>query len=311
LVYAQQNLVYNGDFEEYSSCPTNLSSPNTIPYEINKCINWTAPTKGTSDYFHQCNCSINSGFVCIPVNASGIQDASNGEGYVGFCCIYQGEGFNDPMWWEYIQGMLVNSLIQGKLYKFSMELSLGEYSDLMIKELGVYFSNTPVSSSNSVALNVSPQIVFNNSNYFSDTINWVHLESFFLADGGENFITIGNFKDNIQTDTLRRYSDSNGFNPYIIYFYIDDVRLTESEIQIPNVFTPNGDDVNDFVPFPNFGNSTNKIVVVNRWGNLVFESNGVNPIWDGKDITGKSCTEGTYFYRINNTNISGFIQLVR
>jgi gliding motility-associated-like protein len=250
-------------------------------------------------------------------NFGGTQTPYSGNGYLGgyFTCYMGGagtDGYNGPGWWEYIQGNLTQPLKNDNIYQLSLKLSVAELSDLMINEIGVFFSNSPISSENTSNLNVTPQCTFYEPNFFSDTIEWIDLKALFMANGGEKFITIGNFKDVYNTDTLRRFNwEPLYVNPYCTYMFVDNVQLVESEIQIPNVFTPNGDGVNDFVPFPNFGNSTNNIVVVNRWGNLVFESNGINPIWDGKDTSGKSCTEGTYFYRINNTNISGFIQLIR
>ncbi len=318
LVAAQQNLVYNGDFEEYSSCPESPSSPFQNPKEIEKCIGWKAPTYGTSDYFNSCadNDSLIGTIWQTPVgtqlNCVGSQIPFSGLGYVGAFFTNWDSGYNSDKWWEYVQGKLIQPLEAHKIYKLSLELSLAEYSDLFINEIGVCLSTHPISSETTSNLSVKPQCIFYEPNFFRDTTEWMHLETFFFADGEEKFITIGNFKDTLLTDTLRRFDLAPLYvNPFSTYFYIDDVKLTESEIQIPNVFTPNGDGVNDFVPFPNFGNSTNKIVVVNRWGNLIYESNGLNSTWDGKDTSGKTCTEGTYFYRISNTNISGFIQLIR
>ncbi len=305
FLVAQQNLVYNGDFEEYSSCPINFSDPNLIPLEIEKCKGWKAPTFGTSDYFNAC--SINP-YVSTPINFAGFQNPYSGNGYLGghFTSYLNGK------WWEYVQGSLIQPLKKEKFYKLSLNISVAEYSDLVINEFGVFFSDSPISSSNADPLNVNPQCIFYDPTFFKDTSIWIHLETYFWGQGGEKYLTIGNFKNDIETDTLRVFDYEPSYNnPYSAYIYIDNVQLIESDLNIPNVFTPNGDGINDFIPFPNFGNSTNKIVVVNRWGNLIYESDYLNASWDGKDATGKECTEGTYFYRINNTNISGFIQLVR
>ncbi len=317
FVLSQQNLVYNGDFEEYSSCPETVSNPFQNPKEIEKCVGWKAPTYGTSDYFNSCadNDSligtIWQSVVGTQINCCGTQIPLSGFGYLGAFFTNWDSGHNSDYWWEYVQGKLMTTLENGKIYKLSLNISVAEMSDLVISEFGVYFSDFPVSSETTAPLNVKPQCVFYNPFYFKDTANWIHLESYFMANGSEGFLTIGNFRDTLSTDTLRFQNFPFFENPRWTYMYIDDLKLIESDIQIPNVFTPNGDGVNDFVPFPNFGTSTNKIVVVNRWGNLIYESNGINPIWDGKDNSGKNCTEGTYFYRINNTNISGFIQLMR
>lgn len=316
-VAAQQNLVVNGDFEEYSSCPLSESTPFQNPKEIEKCIGWKAPTYGTSDYFNIC---ASNPTISIPTNFGGEQAPFSGDGYLGaYLTSYTGgtgdDGYSGIMWWEYIQGHLIHPLEQGKLYKFSMEISLGEYSDLMINEIGVYFSNTSISSPNTAALTVNPQCVFFEPNYFSDTLNWIHLETYFISLGGEQFLTIGNFKDNVNTDTLRRYNhEPLIINPYITYFYFDNLILTpvSSNIQTGNIFSPNGDNVNDFWQLSFSENPGNKTVsILNRWGNLITESDLNGFSWDGKTNDGKECSEGIYFYRVSDTDIAGFIQLIR
>lgn len=71
----------------------------------------------------------------------------------------------------------------------------------------------------------------------------------------------------------------------------------DDELIIPNVFTPNQDGVNDeyFVKGKNI--TEFEMVIVNRWGNVVFESNDIQQAWDGKS-NGIPCEEGTYFYMI-------------
>ncbi len=313
--FTQLNLVYNGDFEEYSSCPEYESSNNQFPYEIEKCLGWKAPTYGTSDYFNTCSLNTN---VWIPLNSGGYQLAYSGNSYLGLACQFRtglgSDGYAGPMWWEYIQGILIKPLVSGQTYKFSMKVSLAEYSDLMIDELGVHFSDNSISSPNTAALSVQPQCVFNNPNYYTDTVNWIILESLFIASGNEQFVTIGNFKNNLTTDTLRRYNyEPMIINPYVSYFYIDDVQLIEIpfEVNLTNVFSPNGDGINDFLEFPNIGALNQKVTIINRWGNLIFESSLKNFSWDGKDFNGKEVVEGTYFFTISDINKSGFIQLIR
>ena len=68
-------------------------------------------------------------------------------------------------------------------------------------------------------------------------------------------------------------------------------------IRFPNVFTPNGDGFNDYF-FPVHQNIINyKLVVYNRWGNIVFSTVDVYQKWDGT-TNGHPCPEGTYFYTV-------------
>ncbi len=81
----------------------------------------------------------------------------------------------------------------------------------------------------------------------------------------------------------------------------------EMKYTFPNVFTPNGDGENDYfhIVDPRFIKEI-EIVILNRWGNLVFESNDVNFKWNGQvKNSGDICTEGTYFYKAILTNLEG------
>lgn len=311
----QVNLVYNGDFEIYDTCPLGFSDPFQSPKEIEHCSGWNAPTYGTSDYFNTCAVSTN---VSIPVNPIGEQSPYNGNGYLGgFFTNYTGgagsDGYSGIMWWEYVQGELIQPLETNKTYKLSMEISLAEYSDLMINEVGVYFSSTPVTTNNTASLTLIPQCVFHNVNFYTDTLNWMHLETTLVATGGESFIVIGNFRDNISTDTIRRYNYEPLIeNPYKTYYYIDNVVLEEYNIvSIPNVFTPNNDGENDFWKYPDATYSDSNIIIVNRWGNVVNQGKAGKFSWDGKDQSDNNSTDGVYFYRIEGSDKTGYIHLIR
>lgn len=71
------------------------------------------------------------------------------------------------------------------------------------------------------------------------------------------------------------------------------------QYSLPNIFTPNGDNWNDyFIPFPGYTSvSEVNMKIFDRWGKLVFETNNPDIQWDGKDrTTNQPCSDGTYFY---------------
>jgi gliding motility-associated-like protein len=72
-----------------------------------------------------------------------------------------------------------------------------------------------------------------------------------------------------------------------------------SSLEIPNVFSPNGDQVNDlfFLKLANL--SELHFTIYDRWGQLVYElANGPNIAWDGRNQYGKNVAEGTYYYTV-------------
>ncbi len=78
----------------------------------------------------------------------------------------------------------------------------------------------------------------------------------------------------------------------------------EPTIEVPNVFTPNDDASNDQFFIDAKFTSNIKYIIVNRWGNLMFEADGINPLWDGTS-NGKPVEEGVYFYKYEVLGING------
>ncbi len=76
--------------------------------------------------------------------------------------------------------------------------------------------------------------------------------------------------------------------------------IGNSTLYIPNTFTPNGDGVNDIFLVPCTNVEKFHIVIFNRWGNLLFETNDINVGWDGK-YYGEEVSEGIYVYSIEAT----------
>ena len=76
-----------------------------------------------------------------------------------------------------------------------------------------------------------------------------------------------------------------------------------SKLEVPNVFTPNGDGSNDIFFLKVANVAEINAVIFDRWGNKVFESNSNtgNIAWDGKNTAGKELPVGTYFYIIKGT----------
>ncbi|WP_282015099.1 gliding motility-associated C-terminal domain-containing protein [Marinifilum flexuosum] len=72
-----------------------------------------------------------------------------------------------------------------------------------------------------------------------------------------------------------------------------------SLVQVPNVFTPNGDGRNDIwkIKTQSLFLESFHAIVFNRWGRVVYEWRNPEEGWNGK-VNGKMATPGTYFYVI-------------
>jgi gliding motility-associated-like protein len=80
-----------------------------------------------------------------------------------------------------------------------------------------------------------------------------------------------------------------------------------SALEVPNIFTPNGDKVNDVFKLRASNLSEIYIIIHDRWGNRVYEvtSETGNFAWDGNNLQGGKCADGVYFYIIKAKGADG------
>jgi len=98
---------------------------------------------------------------------------------------------------------------------------------------------------------------------------------------------------------------------------VRDVFVNEP-IKVPNIFTPNGDMVNDEFVVEAKGMESYDIKIYDRWGKKVFESESATNSWDGKNASGTMESDGTYYYIIQAVDfagtkhdLNGYLQLIR
>lgn len=114
--------------------------------------------------------------------------------------------------------------------------------------------------------------------------------------------------------------DNNGCsvtNTTLITF--DACYLEDFNVFIPNVFTPNGDEVNNLFEISITGGMLERGFIINRWGNVVHEFHADNLIWDGTSKQGMPAQDGVYSYvvyiRATGSAVSeqyhGFVTLIR
>jgi gliding motility-associated-like protein len=87
--------------------------------------------------------------------------------------------------------------------------------------------------------------------------------------------------------------------------YATDTALINSklccDVLMPNVFTPNGDGLNDvFRAINRLHNELETFIVCNRFGEIVFQTADINQGWDGT-YRGQPADVGTYFYYLKYT----------
>ncbi len=78
------------------------------------------------------------------------------------------------------------------------------------------------------------------------------------------------------------------------------LKACDCEMMVPNSFTPNEDNRNDyFFPVIQCEYTYYSLTISDKWGNVVFFTNNVNGKWDGR-FKGNLCPEEVYIYKIDS-----------
>jgi len=182
-----------------------------------------------------------------------------------------------------------------------------------------------------------PKNLNNEGNFPSDKVSPINfsapIDIQFLSNANEpttQFYNWGIYKEDKliinRTDKDHRYTFTE-FGSYKVKLTVSNstctksdsitVIVTESQLYVPNVFTPNGDGMNDEFRVAYKSLISFQCWVFNRWGRQVYYWSDPTKGWDG-NINGKKATPGPYFYVIKATGsdkkkykLSGDINLLR
>jgi hypothetical protein len=249
---AQNNLISNGSFENNTICPNHLS--NAI--SNGSIMNCSNPASESPDYFNSCTVVPSQTFQ-VPTNGRGSQVAKSGSAYAGI-----GVWALNISPTEYIQIRIKDSLKPNHHYAFECYLSRAEKFRYAVSNFGAYFSVDSVSMPATDILPFVPQINNPVGNYFTDTLNWMPFTGTFLAQGGEQYVILGNFNPaTTPIDTLYQYYGSASHSNWA-YYYIDDVSL----IDLDSTLAVNENEAMAQVKV--FPNPASTSIVLNHYGNF-------------------------------------------
>ena len=162
--------------------------------------------------------------------------------------------------------------------------------------------NVTVFTTPNMSLDANPKegtppmlVTFENNSTDGDNYYWDFGDGF--IDQNNDLIVpyeydeVGEYMVILTGETNEGCSDTAKVKIIVIY--------PDMEYIFPNVFTPNGDGENDMYKLINPENIAElNVIILNRWGNVVFESNDINFNWNGRvKNTGADCDDGTYFYK--------------
>lgn len=207
------DYVFNGDFELYKHKPVLIvnSGQNRIEELI---PGWTSP--GTSADYYNYNRKVQD----VPDH---MQSTAGRSGYAGIM-VYNSrrESYS-----EHLQTRLKSTLVKGKKYCLTLDVMLSENAGYFTEKFEVLFSaRADYTISDSTASDSLRRFTYLHT--FDNINRWQQLCECFMADGTEQYLTLGLFslKDAEATKTVFRYTSLMDINASA-YYLIDNVSIKE------------------------------------------------------------------------------------
>ena len=204
-----QNLVPNPSFEKLKKCPTSE--------DLNNTYDWFEQCYPSSMAFVLAKCNANTplSLYTTPKSWFGFQYPHTGDNYIYIAT------YSHLLTRHYPQVKLKKSLDKKKYY-IRLHISLSDYSSFAISNIGVHFSMDTIKGKSWELVELNPTYENPPDNILRDSVNWMVINGTYDAAGGEQFMTIGNFRSNENTnvDTLVDYAGYAGY-------FIDDIAVWE------------------------------------------------------------------------------------
>jgi outer membrane protein OmpA-like peptidoglycan-associated protein len=205
-------LISNGSFEERVWCPGDYTQS-----QLKTIVGWSQANAGTPDHFDACS---SGGKAGVPDNMFGSQPALDGDAYAGLVLYSQSK----PYYREYMQSELSRPLEAEEWLCVEWWVCAADKGRVITDGLGLYFTAEAPKAKGEGMLTATPQVTNPELHLLSDRWSWTRLSDVFQAKGGEQFVTIGNFKSPEELHFMER-KDAPPESSNWAYVYLDDVRV--------------------------------------------------------------------------------------
>ena len=215
MATAQANLVPNGSFEDTVNCAVVTQST------IYKATHWYNPNNATPDVW-DCDLDRLCGMAMSPAGSNQLfQYAYEGTRHAGIYCWF-GPGSSNSR--DYIGVRLIEPMLAGSAYEVSLWV-VRRRMRYAVDHIGVWFGLDSLWQNTTWWLNVSPQLKLRHPSapYLVDGNEWTRLADTLMAQGGEQWMVIGNFDVADQVDGIIAQSSSL---PYA-YYFVDQLEVRE------------------------------------------------------------------------------------
>ncbi len=241
-----QNLITNPSFEQFRVCPQNANEELVQGFEVAR--RWYTVSEASPDYFNTCAVRTPAG---VPRNFAGYMRPRTGDGYLGLILKVDPKSYHgDYNYTEHVQNQLSRMLRKDRLYCFEIWVVHAKNSTIASRDFGVYFSREQITFPNPPDSLPLPHIEYQGEDYMTENFTWFPLRGVYKAQGGERYLTIGNFRPSERDRFVRIRERSTPHDLHMFAYYLfDDVSLVEirdpSEcdcnmvtVEIPEVVEP-------------------------------------------------------------------------
>jgi hypothetical protein len=181
---------------------------------------------------------------------------------------------------------LIEPLGSNVEYHFTFHVSRMDSCWYATKNIGAYFSPNVPNATLPDLLNVAPQVEYGGTSFLIDNNGWTRIDGIFTANGGEKYLTIGNFDNDENTDSLF-VSGGGVFRPNqpdfykTAYYYIDEVSLIPDSVYLDVGEIDERETPMNIYPNPaskllaiEYANFIQSISVFDMFGRLVMQTDG-------------------------------------
>jgi hypothetical protein len=203
------NYIANGSFEDHYYCNGSNS------YTILDVKSWSSIDSSNivgvaGVYLGRCN-------LKVPLNGATYQFPKSGDAYLG--STFYWFGFRR----SYPKNRLKQQLQAGKIYCVKFYINITTSSTYGMDSFGIYFGDNSIDTitrCNWPITYLTPQVQNPSNNVITDTLNWVPITGTFVANGTEKYALLGNFKADIDLDTVM-------INPTNLPYKVTDVCIDD------------------------------------------------------------------------------------
>lgn len=208
------NMVPNPYFEE-------IDGKLKRSGEIHLAAPWYSPTEALADLYER---GYKKPELDVPLNERGKETPLEGDHYAGV----RFYSYKDKEPRTYVSVELFSEMKEGGRYCVSFNVSLSDLSKYACNNIGAHLSKKKVDANGTGHLLLGNTVQLKKNPIIEDMSYWTRVCVIYEAEGGENFITIGNFEADEDTEWKKMKKDKefvSSQQTYDSYYYVEGIEV--------------------------------------------------------------------------------------